>query len=181
MSYTCGMSSQVIALRCYTRYDHHDSTEKRTVVEETPAAIEQRLKAGVTLTPGEVGRLFGKSRWAVDYWLKNGARIRGADGKWQRFYIHFTETAGGHRLCDPQDVLRLLEATRQRRSGAPAPPAHETSPGVGTPPSEVGEAPVNPPSNGNAQVGSPSPVGDDTAKPANKRRADTPKGSARKR
>lgn len=80
------------------------------------ADIERRLREGAWLRPGEVGALFGKSRWAVDYWLRKGVKVR---GETERRMIGFRESPGGHRECDPADVIALLDAYRTRRTSAP--------------------------------------------------------------
>lgn len=82
----------------------------------TAAEIEKRLTDGDWLKPGEVAALFGRSRWAVNGWLKNGVKIAG-----ERYYIGYRETPGGHRECDPEDIRTVLAAYRVRRTASPDP------------------------------------------------------------
>lgn len=82
--------------------------------EGTAAEIEKRLNDGAWLRPGEVGVLFGKSRWTVINWVKNGYRLDG-----ERYIIGYRETGGGHRELDPDDVRKLLDAYRTRRTVSP--------------------------------------------------------------
>lgn len=79
------------------------------------AEIEQRLNEGAWLRPGEVAVLFGKSRWTVINWIKNGYKAGG-----ERITLHYHETGGGHRELDPDDVKRALAAYRTRRSDTAA-------------------------------------------------------------
>jgi hypothetical protein len=74
------------------------------------AELERRLNAGgepAWLTPGEVGVLFGRDRSTIHRWIKAG-----------RF--GYRESIGGHRVCDPADVIRELAQWREtKHSGAP--------------------------------------------------------------
>lgn len=67
--------------------------------------IERQLNAGVWLSPGRVGVLFGRSRYAVDDWLNAGK-------------IRYRRTPGGHRELNPDDVRQLLAEYRQEHGGA---------------------------------------------------------------
>lgn len=82
----------------------------------TTAELEQRLDRGDWLKPGEVGVLFGKSRWTVINWITNGYRVGDGD---ERIYIGYRTSGGGHRELDPADVKRALAAYRRRRTAAP--------------------------------------------------------------
>lgn len=74
------------------------------------------------LTVAEVATLFSTSRrqvtrFAVDRWLKSGVGIEGT-----RYVIRYRARPEG-RICHPEDVAALLEATEKIRSaddpGAP--------------------------------------------------------------
>lgn len=108
------MTSPVIAWQVNARYHRHNPTEARAMGDATAGEIEQRLNDGDWLKPGEVATLFGKSRWAVDNWLKKGVRIKG-----ERYWIGYRETPGGHRECDPADIAKILAAYRVRRTAGP--------------------------------------------------------------
>lgn len=94
------------------------------MADEGVAEIEARLAAGEWLRPGQVATLFGKSRWAVDGWLRSGARM--ANG--ERYFIAYRESPGGWRELDPEDVRKVLADYRTRRTGQrpPAAPAEES-------------------------------------------------------
>jgi hypothetical protein len=102
----------------HDRYDRHICTGVEIMAEDSAdaAGIERRLRTGAWLRPGEVGILFGKSRWAVDYWLRKGVKVR---GETDRRMIGFRESPGGWRECDPDDVSALLDAYRTRRTSTP--------------------------------------------------------------
>lgn len=93
------------------------------------AEIERRLRAGgdeAWLAPGEVALLFKRHRSSIDRWLtsKVGVKMGG-----QRRLIRSEESPGGHRRCNPEDVIWLLDAWRA--SGARArvtPPADPPAP-----------------------------------------------------
>lgn len=119
IAYTGGMTSPPIAAQPHARYDLYEKARVRAMADETAetaADIERRLREGAWLKPGEVATLFGKSRWAVDYWLRKGVKIHGQD---ERLMIGYRESPGRHRECDPADIVRLLESYRTRRTTAP--------------------------------------------------------------
>ena len=72
-----------------------------------PAELRRRLEAGEWLLPGEVGALFGKSRFTVDYWLTTGK-------------IKYKRGPGRIRTCDPADVRRLLDESSEVHGNAAA-------------------------------------------------------------
>lgn len=86
----------------------------------TAAEIERRLNEGAWLKPGEVATLFGKSRWTVINWIKNGYRIGG-----ERILIGYRESSSGHRVLDPDDVKKILSAYRVRRTAPLEPPTDD--------------------------------------------------------
>lgn len=108
------MTAPVIALQVNARYDRHKRAKVGAMSDGTAAEIEQRLNDGAWLKPGEVATLFGRSRWAVDGWIKNGVRVKG-----ERYYLGFRETPGGHRELDPDDVKKVLAAYHTRRTAEP--------------------------------------------------------------
>lgn len=91
-----------------------------------PAEIETRLRAGgdaAWLTPGEVAKLFRRHRSSIDRWLnsEHGVKIGG-----QRRKIRYVESPGGHRTCNPDDVLWLLDEWRKvRNADQPTQPASQ--------------------------------------------------------
>lgn len=110
--YTKKMRPGVIAHARYARYDRHTRNKagKMPNTLGTAADIEQRLNDGAWLKPGEVGVLFGRTRWAVINWLKTGVDIDG-----QRYYFAWRKGTGGHREIDPADVQDALKAHRAPR------------------------------------------------------------------
>lgn len=87
---------------------------------EERTEIEQRLERGDWLPPGDVAVLFDVTRYAVDYWLKQGRTRYGP--------LHYRRTAGGHRLCDPADVRHMVEEYRKVHGGGSSeqdPPTQE--------------------------------------------------------
>jgi len=72
--------------------------------EDRAADIERRLDAGEWLRPGDVGVLFGRTRYAVDDWMNAGK-------------LRFRRSPGGHREAHPEDVRRLLDEQRQVHGG----------------------------------------------------------------
>ncbi|MFG1872056.1 hypothetical protein [Micromonospora arborensis] len=75
------------------------------------------------LTVAEIAELFSTphrpvSRFAVNRWLKDGVTIEGA-----RYVVRYKSPPAG-RICHPEDVAALLEASERIRSaddaGAPA-------------------------------------------------------------
>lgn len=89
--------------------------------DETAAEIERRLNEGAWLKPGEVATLFGKSRWTVINWLKNGVKIGD-----ERYYVGWRPTVGGHRELDPYDVTKALAASRALTRRTAEPPSDPT-------------------------------------------------------
>jgi hypothetical protein len=77
--------------------------------DDERAEIEKRLARGDWLPPRDVAVLFDVTRFAVDYWLRNGRTRYGP--------LHFRKTAGGHRLCDPADVRHMVEEYRKVHGG----------------------------------------------------------------
>lgn len=75
------------------------------------ATLEQRLAAGEWLTTGEAGVLLRASRWAVIRATQNGWRIGGVV-----YELHYDETPGGHRRCDPDDLGAILAAKGRARA-----------------------------------------------------------------
>lgn len=91
----------------------------------TANEIEERLRSGgdgAWLTPGELAILFHRHRSSIDRWLNSATGVR--IGK-QRRKIRYDESPGGHRTCNPEDVIWLLDEWRKRRVAAssPVPPA----------------------------------------------------------
>lgn len=73
---------------------------------DDPAVLERRLDAGEWLSPGAVAVLLGVGRTTVHYRLEAGViryRLKGA---------------GIQRLCNPEDVRRLLAEARAEHRGA---------------------------------------------------------------
>jgi hypothetical protein len=105
-------------------YDPHIPVKARTVdddrgqqaeqAEQLAEETERRLAEGAWLRVGEVALLFGVSRFAVDYWIKNGGTVNG-----ERFFPTYRKTFGGWRELDPVDVKLLLDSYRKRRTGRP--------------------------------------------------------------
>jgi hypothetical protein len=113
------VSARLIDHSCHGRYDHRDeqATYSRGDRVNRPkradvAALRQRLEAGEWLVPGEVGALFGKTRFVIDYWLTTGK-------------IRYRRTPGRVRECNPEDVRKLLAEYETVRSG----PGDEPAPG----------------------------------------------------
>lgn len=78
---------------------------------DDPATLERRLDAGDWLRTGEVAALLGISRGTVHNRVKAG-EIR-----------HKRKGGGIQRVCNPADVRRLLDESRQVRGGPePEPP-----------------------------------------------------------
>lgn len=77
------------------------------MVKRGAAEIEQRLRDGAWLTPGEVAAVLGVDRRTVDRMLR-------ADPPVLRYQVK--PGLGRHRECDPADVLREL-AKRRRVHG----------------------------------------------------------------
>lgn len=109
-------TAAVIAYQCDDRYDRDEQTKAVKMAAPDPDEVERRLGAGEWLKPGEVAALFNTTRFSVDRWLRNGARMGG-----QRHRIGYRETPGGHRECDPADIQRLLALYRQRRTASDDP------------------------------------------------------------
>lgn len=87
-----------------------------------PAEIEARLRSGsdeAWLTPGELAVLFRRHRSSIDRWLnsEHGVRI----GK-QRRKIRSESSPGGHRTCNPEDVIWILDEWRRQRTAARSSP-----------------------------------------------------------
>jgi hypothetical protein len=68
------------------------------------ATLRARLDADEWLLPGEVGELFGKSRFTVRNWLNAGK-------------LGYRRTPGNQRECNPEDVRRLLAEYGKIRQG----------------------------------------------------------------
>lgn len=71
--------------------------------------LERRLDAGDWLTPGEAAKLLGVSRSKMHLLLKDG-EIRST-----------TKPRSTHRICNPADVRRELDAARAARAAAEDP------------------------------------------------------------
>ena len=82
---------------------------------ESADDVRARLDAGNALSPGQVARLLGMTRFAVDYWLNRGLRVRGEAERW---FPPYTETPGGQRMLRP-DVVRRILAMRQAEHQGP--------------------------------------------------------------
>jgi excisionase family DNA binding protein len=82
------------------------------MVQVSAEELERRLAAGESLTPGEVATLLGRgySRTTVHRMLERGE-------------IGFTLTGGGRRLCDPDDVRKVLARARTVHHGSDGGPA----------------------------------------------------------
>jgi hypothetical protein len=72
------------------------------------ASLRAKLDAGTWLKPAEVGVLFGVTRWAIIDWIKAGR-------------IGVRRLPSGYRLCDPDDVKRLLNEYEQVHRGDDVP------------------------------------------------------------
>lgn len=80
------------------RYDPH--------MPPTADQVEAQLAAGRWLKSGALAVLFDVDRSTVDDWIGKGL-------------LAYRRTPGGHRECDPADVLRLLAERRQVHRDAP--------------------------------------------------------------
>lgn len=67
--------------------------------------LEDRVRVGEWLRPGEIAVVLGLSRSKVDVMLRSGELG-------YRF-----KPATTHRICNPEDVLRLLDASREQHGG----------------------------------------------------------------
>lgn len=94
----------------HVRYDLHNFHTEIGAMSADLADIEKRLNAGAWLRPGEVGALFGRTRWAVNYWMQTGK-------------IGFRKSPGGHREADPDDVKRILAEHRQEHPATGSEPS----------------------------------------------------------
>jgi hypothetical protein len=73
--------------------------------EHDLAELQRRLDAGEWLRPGEVAALLETTRASIDRWIRAGRlgyRSRGP---------------GGHRVINPDDVRKELDAYRQEHRG----------------------------------------------------------------
>lgn len=71
------------------------------------ADLERRLDAGEWLRTGEVAALLGQGRTTVHRTLAGGD-------------IRFRRTVGGQRHCNPEDVRRVLDRTREVHGDEPS-------------------------------------------------------------
>lgn len=72
---------------------------------DDPATLERRLDAGDWLRTGEVAALLGVSRGTIHNWVKAGT------------IGHKRKGGGIQRVCNPEDVRRLLNQSRQVHGG----------------------------------------------------------------
>ncbi|MGI5236466.1 hypothetical protein [Dactylosporangium sp. CA-139066] len=79
------------------------------VVEKDPGKLEERLKRGDWLTPGEVALLLQLGRTKVHTMLVQG-QIRSRN-----------KPASRHRVCNPEDVRRELAKLRDAEAETTAP------------------------------------------------------------
>jgi excisionase family DNA binding protein len=75
------------------------------MVSQDPSELERRLDAGEWLSPGQVASLLGTSRSTVTRRINDGTL------RYRR------RAAGIQRVCNPEDVRRLLDAAREVRGG----------------------------------------------------------------
>lgn len=74
----------------------------------TAAEIEKRLNEGAWLKPGEVGVLFGKSRWSAINWMTGkGVKLGSTYHR-----LRWKYSTGGHRIVNPDDVRAALKIFR---------------------------------------------------------------------
>lgn len=102
--------------------------DENDVPAQSPAEVEQRLRAGEWLRIGDLMILFGhpghpKSRSMVDRWLRHGVKFGS-----KRMVIRYKLQPDGTRECMPEDVLAALAETRKIRSADDPEGVGETRP-----------------------------------------------------
>lgn len=91
-----------------------DDSDPEDVEERSldPAAIEASLRAGEWINTAQLGALFGRvGLSSPNRWLNKGIKM----GR-KRFAIRFRYTVSDERVCNPDDVLAVLEESRREYS-----------------------------------------------------------------
>ena len=103
------MTMAVIANPATAGYAHHQTGRPRAgaKVEDERTQLERRVRSGEWLKTGSVAKLLGIGRTKAHALVTKGV-IR-----------HRTIAGGVQRLANPEDVLRLLEESRQVRGVEP--------------------------------------------------------------
>lgn len=73
------------------------------ISEEDRQLLEQRVRGGEWLTPGQVAAVLGVARSAVHNWLLKTKTPNGKD------FRSRTKRGSRHRLVNPEDVVAVLD------------------------------------------------------------------------
>src|SRR5262245_48724088 len=104
------MSTAVIAHTWIGRYDHVTREREGDVAtEQERAELEQRVRAGEWITPGDVAKLLDVSRSTASRLFVEGS-------------IGFRKKRR-YRYGNPEDVLKVLAAYTTEHRGEPEPPS----------------------------------------------------------